>query len=226
MQNSTIETYTLSKLQMFDECQQKYKLCYIDKVHIIENPNKYKSSKKGNNIHNIINYFLKGMDVTKLVTALDKDEKILWNNFKNCNFMNFIIKASEYSFNIKFDNYWLNGRIDALFQNNDKYVILDWKTGQNFDANNAKFQTKFYLLCIYEILKTKQLINKTENLSLIYLNLATNSKIELNFDDNLYQNYKSEILSIINKINTNSVYFCNKTDNCSKCKYYSVCPYI
>ena len=74
--------------------------------------------------------------------------------------------------------------------------------------------------------KNYAVINKTENLSLIYLNLATNSKIELNFDDNLYQNYKSEILSIINKINTKSVYFCNKTDNCSKCKYYSVCPYI
>ena len=74
------QTYTLNKLQMYDECPQKYKLCYIDKVHIIEPISK---TKTGNNIHALINYYLKGMDVTKLVESLSKAEKLLWFNFKN-----------------------------------------------------------------------------------------------------------------------------------------------
>ena len=36
--------YTLNKLQMYDECPQKYKLCYLDKVHVIEKIQKTKDS--------------------------------------------------------------------------------------------------------------------------------------------------------------------------------------
>ena len=73
-------TYTLNKLQMYDECPQKYKLCYIDKVHIVEPISK---TKTGNNIHALINYYYKGQDIQKLIEVLSPREKLLWHNFKN-----------------------------------------------------------------------------------------------------------------------------------------------
>lgn len=57
---------------MYDECPQKYKLCYIDKVHIVEPISK---TQTGTAIHNLINYYLKGMDVSKMVEALNSNEK-------------------------------------------------------------------------------------------------------------------------------------------------------
>lgn len=217
------QTYTLNKLQMYDECPQKYKLCYIDKVHIIEPISK---TKTGNNIHALINYYLKGMDVTKLVESLSKAEKLLWFNFKNSEISKYKCFASEYAFNVKIDEYWLTGRIDALFETNDDcYIIADWKTGDNFAPENVKFQTSFYLLCMYEILRAKKLIEEPAQLSLHYMDLASDSVIKIKFDDDLYRQYKSSILSVINKINENKTFFCNKSDKCKYCKYYRACPY-
>ena len=225
MNEEQIQVYTLNKLQMYDECPQKYKLCYIDKVHVIENIQKLKASKSGINLHNIINSYLKGMDVQKLVAALNPNEKLLWHNFKNSELKNMHCLESEYTFNLKLDNYWLTGRIDALFENAGSYIILDWKTGEKFNPEQVKFQTTFYLLCMYEILKAKNYIENTTQLSLYYMDLAANSCVKIHFDDDLYIKYKNQILEIINKINNSKNLFCNKTDKCKLCKYYRVCPY-
>lgn len=223
---SESKTYTLSKLQMYDECPQKYKLCYIDKVHVIEKLQIQKASKTGNNLHNIINFYLKGMDVSKLISSLSQAEKVLWHNFKNSEIKDLNYINSEYSFNVRIDEYWLTGRIDALFESSGNYIILDWKTGDSFRPENVKFQTTFYLVCMYEILKSKNYIKEPQQLSLHYMDLNTGSTVKINFNEELYTNYKAEILEIINKINNNTSYFCNKTDNCKHCKYYRVCPYL
>lgn len=219
-----IPTYTMGKLQMYDECPQKYKLCYIDKVHIVESLRNQQSSRIGNNLHSLINYYLKGKDVSRLIEALHSDEKLLWHHFKTSNITNYTIKSSELAFNVKIDEYWLTGRIDALFEYNENYIILDWKTGENFRNENAKFQTMFYLLCIYEILKAKELIKTPEQLELHYMNLQTNSTIKIKFNRDMYLQYKSIILNIINDINTKTKYICNRTTKCPKCKYYRACP--
>ena len=221
--NNTSTTYTLSKLQMYDECPQKYKLCYIDRVHIVE---PIAQTQTGNNLHSIINYYLKGMDVTKLAEALPKSDKQLWYNFKNSDVKNYKIIKSEYAFNLKIDEYWLTGRLDALFEFDGNYIILDWKTGSSFAPEKVKFQTTFYLLCIYEILKLKKLISSPEELSMQYLNLAADSKINIPFGEEKYLAYKKQVLDIITNINENPNFYCNKTPACKHCKYYRACPYV
>lgn len=215
-------TYSLNKLQMYDDCPQKYKLCYIDKVHIVEPVSK---TKTGNNIHALVNYFFKGLDVTQIVSSLNPQEKLLWHNFKNSQIAKHKCVVSEYSFNVKIDEYWISGRIDALFETGDSYIIADWKTGENFTPDNVKFQTAFYLLSMYEILKAKGLIKKQEDLSLCYIDLFSDNVFNIPFDENSYWRYKTQILSVINKINECTTYFCNKTDNCKFCKYYRACPF-
>lgn len=223
--NKLVNTYTVNKLQTYDECPQRYKLCYIDNVKILENPIFSKKAEKGNNLHNLINFYLKGQNTSKLVTALTHNEKILWINFKESEIKNYNIRESEYAFNVKIDEYWLTGRIDALFEHDNKYIILDWKTGENFKGNQVKFQTAFYLLSIYEILKAKRLIKSPEQIELHYMNIATNTTIRIQLDENKYIQYRTKILEIINKINTNPNFFCHKSDQCKTCKYCRACPY-
>lgn len=226
MQNDNIgNTFTVNKLQTYDECPQKYKLCYIDNIKILENPIFAEKAEKGNNLHNLINFHLKGQDIRKLITTLTPAEKSLWINFKESEIKNYNIKESEYTFNVKIDEHWLTGRIDALFQHNENYIILDWKTGENFKHNQVKFQTAFYLLCFYEILKAKGTIKTPEQIELHYMNIATNTTIKIPFDKDKYVQYKTKILEIINKINTNPNFFCNKTEQCKTCKFCRACPY-
>ena len=150
------------------------------------------------------------------VSSLVKNSEI-----KNLNYI-----ASEYAFNLRIDEYWLTGRIDALFETGDDYIILDWKTGESFSPENVKFQTTFYLFCMYEILKAKKYLKEPKQLSLYYMDLYANSLVKIHFDDDLYIKYKSQILDIINKINNSANFFCNKTDKCKQCKYYRACPYL
>ena len=220
------QTYTLAKLQMYDECPQKYKLCYIDKVHVVEKIQTQKASKTGTNIHNLVNFYFKGVDVTKLVESLSQPEKLLWHNFKNSELQGLNYVDSEYSFNVRIGGYWMTGRIDALFESNGNYIILDWKTGETFSPESVKFQTTFYLVCMYEILKAKNYIKEPKQLSLYYMDLNAGSLVKIHFDEELYTNYKAQILEIINKINNNPSFYCNKTDKCKQCKYYRACPYL
>ena len=217
--------YTLSKLQMYEECPQKYKMCYIDKVHVVENIHN-DESQKGNRLHSLINFYLKGSEVKKLVETLSAQEKLLWHNFITSEIKNYKFTASEYSFNLKLDNHWLTGRIDALFEYDKDFIILDWKTGDKFRPENVKFQTAFYLLCVYEILKSKKMIKSPEQLSLHYFSLTQNNIIKIRFSEELYSQYKSKILTVINKILESKTFFCNKTEKCKYCKYYKNCPYL
>lgn len=226
MQNKSHEqTYTVSKLQMYDDCPQKYKLCYIDKVHIVESLRVQQASERGNKLHNLINYYLKKQDITKLIPSLTTHERELWINFKNGEFQYYQTVASEYAFNVKVDEHWLTGRIDALCKYDDQYIILDWKTSENFMGENVNFQTAFYLLCMYEILYSVNYIKSPEQLSLHYVNLAAGNTVKINFDGDKLLMFKTQVLDVINKINTDNKFCCNKSDKCKKCKYLRACAY-
>lgn len=217
---SADNTYTLNKLQLFEDCPQKYKLFYLDKIYI---PEPTFNTKAGNNLHRLINYYLTNQDVSKLITLLTPREKQLWDNFMLSKFSSCNCLESEYSFNVKIFKYWLVGRIDALYEDKGKYCILDWKTGANFTLETSKFQTAFYLICLYEILKAKACITSPQDLSMCYFELSTNKTHVIRFDDNLYKECKDNILDVIESINGCTQFSLNVSDRCKMCKYRLLC---
>ena len=92
------------------------------------------------------------------------------------------------------------------------------------DRNEQKIAEAKYIA--QEILKLKKLINSPEELSLQYFNLAADSKITIHFSQELYLQYRKHLLEIINCIENNKEFYCNKTPACKQCKYYRACPYI
>lgn len=209
-------------LKIYEECPQKFKLAFIDKIAI---PETSQNAQTGTKLHALINYHLKGNDVTKMVTGLSKDEKLLWHNFINSPVMKMNYYNSEYEFQVKIDDYWLKGRIDAIFQTKDGFVIADWKTGK-ISEENERFQTMFYLYCMAEILKIKGLLKSYEELSLYYVMLHADTLLKIEFNEELYTKYKAKILNLAGKISSSSNYFCFKSEKCKQCRFFRFCPYI
>lgn len=216
------KTYTINMLKTFEDCPQRYKFMYVDNMRFPEQKNS--KTETGTRIHALINYKLNGKDVSKMVEQLDKNDKLLWYNFLNSPVLKYHFLESEYAFDVKFGTSRLTGRIDALFETDGEYVIVDWKTGEISDENE-RFQTMFYLCALYEVYKQKHLPVTYDSFSLRYVLLNTGTSIRIAFSEDLFMQYRNKIIGIIDKIETGENYFCYKTDKCKNCKYLKFCPY-
>ena len=57
------KTFTINMLKTFKECPQKYEFLYLKKIQL---PESAKNTTSGNNIHNLIDFYLKGQEIRKL----------------------------------------------------------------------------------------------------------------------------------------------------------------
>lgn len=216
------KTYTINMLKTFEECPQKYKFIYVDNLKFSES--KSAKTDTGVKIHALINYYLNGKDVSKIVAQLDKSDKLLWHHFLNSAVLKYHFLESEYSFDVQFGQARLTGRIDALFETEGEYVIVDWKTGEISDENE-RFQTMFYLCALYEVYKQKHIPVSYDSFSLRYVLLNTGTSIKIAFSEELFMQYRNKILGLIDKIESGENYFCYKSEKCKTCRYLKLCPY-
>ncbi|MFA6989413.1 MAG: PD-(D/E)XK nuclease family protein, partial [Candidatus Gastranaerophilaceae bacterium] len=164
-------TYTNSQLNTWSECKKKYYFKYVKKINIPEKPAAY---ELGRNVHSLINYYLRGHDIAIIEKNLDTETKTHWFALKNYSLLKNKVLKSEWEFNSKIGEtkYWLNGRVDAIFgdEKNNKYIIADWKTGQNIPKNpESSLQSASYLYSVFRAQKDLKLSINYEDLSFLYI---------------------------------------------------------
>lgn len=215
---------TSGMIKAFIECPQKYNLIYNNHIEI---PSKNIESEIGKKIHALINYKYKNFAIDKITKNLIKPTNIeikkLWDNFLTLNINK--VEESEYTFDIQLETeIRLTGRIDALKKENEKYEILDWKTGksENLSPEND-FQTIVYLYSIYELLKTYKNFTKHENLSITYYFLKENTSKTVTFSKEKYEQYKKELQKICQEIKNSRGKYKKNQKKCSKCIYNIIC---
>ena len=131
-----------------------------------------------------------------MVSNLDEKEQKIWENIENKltpiknNFIEF-----EFPFLIKCELknkfYYLTGRFDAIYRENNEFIIWDWKT-LNFPKNPTDdLQTVVYFYCLNQIYKT-------EKIKMRYFSLEKNEFIDINFEN--IEKYKNKIDEIVSKI--------------------------
>lgn len=188
-----IDTFSANSLKILENDLEEFKNKYIYNLFINK---KDKRADLGQKFHNLICAYLKGFDVSKIMLELNEQEKNIWQNLKtilNDNKDNFI--KCEYSFLIKEDlnnkNYFLTGRFDAIYKENDEYIIYDWKT-LNLPKNPADdLQSVVYLYCANKIFNTT-------TIKMRYLSIEKLNFVDVLFSDT--QIYKNRIDNIIKKL--------------------------
>ena len=177
-------------LKTFDECPRKFDFRYLQDIQMPVNDEIFEFGK---NIHALASYYLRKENIDKMEKSLTPKELEVWTNLKSCKYFGFEVINTEYNLAVRIGKHFFGGRLDALVKDEDKYYILDYKTGSA--PKNAKYdyQTMIYILCVKEFFKT-------DNITFIYLDLKHKEEIKIEYNSELEEVYKKRLLEVSNKI--------------------------
>ena len=189
-----MNTFSVNSLKLLDKSTEEFINKYILHLDFLSyNQN----AKSGERLHAMISYYLKGFDITKLTNSLNKDEKEILEKSLSLDIFKEKEKfiKSEESFLIKCCKddliFYLSGRFDAIFKDEEKYTIYDWKL-KNIPQNpKDDLQSIVYLYCASKIFNTK-------NIAIKYISLETQQIAEIDFIDE--KAYLDKIFNIIEKL--------------------------
>ncbi len=189
-----MNTFSVNSLKLLDKSTEEFINKYILHLDFLSyNQN----AKSGERLHAMISYYLKGFDITKLANSLNKDEKEILEKSLSLDIFKEKEKfiKSEESFLIKCCKddliFYLSGRFDAIFKDEEKYTIYDWKL-KNIPQNpKDDLQSIVYLYCASKIFNTK-------NIAIKYISLETQQIAEIDFIDE--KAYLDKIFNIIEKL--------------------------
>ena len=189
-----MNTFSVNSLKLLEKNEQEFINKYILHLDFL---NKNEPAKMGERLHGFICYYLRGFNMDKIYNSLEQKEKEILQNVLKLDIFSqkekFIKTEEGFLVKVKGDkfNFYLTGRFDAIYKDNDGYIIFDWKS-KNIPQNpQEELQSVVYLYCASEIFNT-------QNIKIQYLSLEkqTNTTVELK-DKN---QYLKRICSIADKM--------------------------
>lgn len=215
-----LNNFSPNMLKTYAACPRKYFYKYTEGVNV---PLSSTPFEKGKKIHALANYFLQGVNISRIETALTPSEKEIWQLLQNNPFYKKDCLKSEFQLSCRLNTgktggktFWIGGRLDAVVHDYDEYYILDYKTGSVPQNPEYDYQTIIYLLCM-----DKYLINY-DSLSFVYINLRDKQNYVIEFNRNLKQIYEEKITGICRQITDDSNYYPTRTA-CKNCEYFKIC---
>lgn len=209
-----INNFSPNMLKTYLSCPKKFYYRYIESVNV---PISATPFEKGKKIHALANYFLQGINISRIETALNESESEIWKSLLDNPFFQKDYFNSEYNLSCKVANFWVGGRLDAVVTSGDDYYILDYKTGSVPNKPEYDFQTMVYLLALDRFLNEKY-----NSLSFVYINLKEKKNHVIEFTKNLKSEYENRLIKICSQISSDTTY--NPCINsCSRCEYSKIC---
>ena len=187
-----IDTFSAYSLKVLEKNKNDFINKFIYNLSILKQE---KNTDLGNKYHALICSYIRGFDISKMILELDRVKQENFKNFIKNHIQkkeNFI--KTEFPFLIKeeFDSrfYYLVGRFDAIYKENDNYIIYDWKT-LNIPKNPKEdLQSVVYLYALNKIFNT-------EKITMRYMALEKDDFSDVVFDCEM--TYKKRIDEIIKK---------------------------
>ncbi|EKE04097.1 MAG: hypothetical protein ACD_20C00107G0007 [uncultured bacterium] len=162
-------TYNHDRFNTWEKCRKRYYFKYIKELKWPELNDNY---KLGQSVHALIDYQLRGLKIDHLLKNIDEDITPHWKAIQSHPIIKNDVIATEWAFNSRIGDSkcWINGRIDAIFYDGQKYIIADWKTGQNIPENpDTDFQSMLYLYAFFNGHKDLGLDLKQEDIVFQYI---------------------------------------------------------
>ena len=213
--------FSPNMLKTFKECPRKFDFKYLQNIQMPVNDEIFEFGK---NIHALASYYLRNEFIEKMEKSLTQKESEVWIYLKNLKYFNYEAVNTEYNLTVKIGKHYFGGRLDALVKNENRYYILDYKTGAV--PKNAKYdyQTMIYILAVSEFFKTN-------NITFVYLDLKNRTETKIEFNEKLGEEYKTNLIKISDEIdNYESVQKkaeCKSSKsnltNISTCEYSIIC---
>jgi len=218
--------FVSDRFETWRTCHYKYYLKYIKQLRLPEPKANY---ELGKTIHALVCYYLRGFEITPLEESLDVEKLNHWNSLKNHPIITNKLIATEWRFEARVNgtDSWLNGRIDAVFYDTeaDKYIIADWKTGQNLPKEpEDSFQTRIYLYSFFKAQKDLKLDFPHEKLVFQYIKTAAEAEAAepIYYSHEKEIEYENQFRTLIEEIHCSENFPPREDAGSKSCKY---CPY-
>ena len=189
-----MNTFSVNSLKLLEKNEQEFINKYILHLDFL---NKNEPAKMGERLHGFICYYLRGFNMDKIYNSLEQKEKEILQNVLKLDIFSqkekFIKTEEGFLVKVKGDkfNFYLTGRFDAIYKDNDGYIIFDWKS-KNIPQNpQEELQSVVYLYCASEIFNTR-------NIKIQYLSLEKQTSTTVDFRDK--NEYLKRICSIADKM--------------------------
>lgn len=204
------QQFSPNMLKTYELCPKKFYLKYIKGINMPVNDDVFEFGK---NIHAMASYYLRGENLEYMENSLTEREKSVWEYLKAIEYFSYEVINTEYNLAVKVGAYFFGGRLDALVKKNDRFYILDYKTGSA--PKNAKydFQTIIYLLAVKEFFKT-------DKVSFVYIDLKNREEVQIEYTPALEEEYKNKLTKTVENINREDEP--TKKENCT-CEYELIC---
>ena len=209
-----VNNFSPNMLKTYQSCPKKFYYRYVEGVNV---PMSATPFEKGKKIHALANYFLQGVNISRIETALTDTEREVWKTLLANPFFQKDYFKSEYQLSCKIGEFWIGGRLDAVVTTGDDFFILDYKTGSIPKNPEYDYQTMVYLLALDKFLK-----GKYSSLSFVYINLKDKQNHVIQFTPTLKSEYEKRIIDICTQIKNDTIYQIN-ANSCSRCEYEKVC---
>lgn len=167
----------------------------------------------GKNIHALASYYLRGENLENMEAALTPRQKLVWEYLRAIKYFGYQVINTEYNLAVKVGNHFFGGRLDALVKHDDRYYILDYKTGSA--PKNAKydFQTIIYIMSVKEFFKT-------DKVTFVYIDLKNRDEVKIEYSQELEVEYQKKLLDAVKNIEQEDEPV--KKMDC-KCEYLLIC---
>ncbi len=204
------QQFSPNMLKTYELCPKKFYLKYIKGINMPVNDDIFEFGK---NIHAMASYYLRGENLEYMENSLTEREKSVWEYLRAIEYFSYEVINTEYNLAVKVGDYFFGGRLDALVKKNDRFYILDYKTGSA--PKNAKydFQTIIYLLAVKEFFKT-------DKVSFVYIDLKNREEVQIEYTPALEEEYKNKLTKTVENINREDEP--TKKENCT-CEYELIC---
>ena len=204
------QQFSPNMLKTYELCPKKFYLKYIKGINMPVNDDVFEFGK---NIHAMASYYLRGENLEYMENSLTEREKSVWEYLRAIEYFSYEVINTEYNLAVKVGDYFFGGRLDALVKKNDRFYILDYKTGSA--PKNAKydFQSIIYLLAVKEFFKT-------DKVSFVYIDLKNREEVQIEYTPALEEEYKNKLTKTVENINREDEP--TKKENCT-CEYELIC---
>lgn len=205
--------FSPNMLKTYETCPKKFFYRYVENLSV---PMSSIPFEKGKKIHALANYYLLGVNISRIETSLTESEREVWNLLLDNLYFKKDCLKSEFQLNCKVDKFWIGGRLDAVVRDFENYYILDYKTGAIPKNPMYDFQTMIYLLCL------DRYLGVYDSLSFVYIDLKEGKNQIINFNKDLKDLYETKVVEGCQKISDDNSYHQN-CKNCEFCEYLKIC---
>lgn len=167
----------------------------------------------GKNIHALASYYLRGENLENMEKSLSERERLVWEYLRSIKYFSYEVVNTEYNLAVRVGNHFFGGRLDALVKHDNRYYILDYKTGSAPKGAKYDFQTIIYILAVKEFFKC-------ENVTFVYIDLKNRDEVAIEFTPELEKEYRKKLITAVQNIEKEEEPL--KKDDCS-CEYSLIC---